>query len=190
MPVLGVGTTAHSKNLSDRIIRDLASQPLTKPYSHESRFKAPFTRKGKGRQSPSALERQRELRRHTPDPGWRPHPAEEQACLGWGVKMRCSGNEEHIDTGARAGPDPSGTKQRETKAGCSQDPRRGRDGGESRHGTDSAERSARPQNAVRGDATGNPRLGSQERAGPESREPPLYLHVSAAALTSAQRKVR
>lgn len=55
MPVLGVGTTAHSKNLSDRIIRDLASQPLTKPYSHESRFKAPFTRKGKGRQSPSAL---------------------------------------------------------------------------------------------------------------------------------------
>ena len=24
--------------------------------------------------------------------------------------MRCSGNEEHIDTGARAGPDPSGYK--------------------------------------------------------------------------------
>lgn len=55
MPVLGVGTTAHSKNLSNCIIRDLASQPLTKPYSHESRFKAPFIRKGKGMQSPTAL---------------------------------------------------------------------------------------------------------------------------------------
>ena len=55
MPVLGVGTTAHSKNRSYRIIQDPASQPLTKPYSHESRFKAPFTRKGKGRQRPTAL---------------------------------------------------------------------------------------------------------------------------------------
>lgn len=50
-----------------------------------------------GKAKPKSPERQRELGGHTPDPGWRLHPAEEQACSGPGVKARCSGNEEHID---------------------------------------------------------------------------------------------
>ena len=95
--------------------------------------------------------------------------------------MRCSGNEEHMDTGARAGPDPSGHKPTRAKPGCSQDPTAGRDGGQRAHRADSLEQSAWPRTAGRRSGAGNPRLGSEERAGPEPREPSLYLHVSTAA---------